>query len=170
MKTVAVSPLSLTGEVGTAVAPGEGRENRRAGWAPPPTRQPVQRFPRGQALPEFAVVGLVLLTLLFGVLVLGMAVYSYSFVSYAAREAARYAIVHGAKSSNPASAATIQNYVVNEASGLDPDKITVSTTWNPNNNPGSVVKVTVSYSFQPFFPLAATPITLSTSSQMVISR
>lgn len=56
--------------------------------------------PRGQALVEFALVLPVLVFLLTGFFDLGRVVLAHDALSHAAREAARYAIVHGGSSEN----------------------------------------------------------------------
>lgn len=126
---------------------------------------------RGQTLVEFAMVASVFLLLLFGIIQMARAVYSYNFVSYAARDATRYAIVHGSKSLSPAASSDVKNFVVNEANGFDTSQFTVTTTWNPDNNPGSSVNVVVTYNFSlsiPFFGNVTLPLT--STSQMVISQ
>ncbi|MEO7117701.1 MAG: TadE family protein [Candidatus Limnocylindrales bacterium] len=50
---------------------------------------------RGQALVEFALVLPILATLLFGLLDVGRVVWAQDSISNAAREGARFAIVHG---------------------------------------------------------------------------
>jgi Flp pilus assembly protein TadG len=130
----------------------------------------MRRWSRGQNMVEFAAVALPMCFIIFGIIVLSMAVYSYSFVSDGAREGVRYAIVHGSASLSPASASDIQTYVQNEAHGLNPSYLNVSTKWTPDNKPGSVVKVQVTYSFQPLFPMSSVAVPLSSSAQMVISR
>jgi Flp pilus assembly protein TadG len=107
--------------------------------------------------------------LIFGIVSLAMTVYTYSFLSNAARDAVRYAIVHGSKSTSPATSDVIQTFVRNEAKGLKASAIGVSTSWSPNNNPGSTVNVQVSYSYQPFYPFNSVTLPLSSSAQMVIS-
>lgn len=139
------------------------RENRRA-------RKPgVARWSRGQTAAEFAMIALPLLMLTFGILVCGMAVYNYNFVCDAARDGVRYAIVHGSDASPAATSTDIQNYVLAEAHGMNKSDFSVSTTWSPNNSPGSVVSVTVTYNFEPLFPMSNAVLPLSSSSQMVIS-
>ena len=56
---------------------------------------------RGQALVEFALVLPVLTLLLAGFWDLGRVVLAHDALNHAAREAARYAIVHGGSSANP---------------------------------------------------------------------
>ena len=130
-----------------------------------------QHLSRGQTMVEFAMVASVFLLLLMGIVQMGRAVYSYNFVSYAARDATRYAIVHGSKSLTPAATSDVQNFVVKEAHGFDTSQFTVTTTWSPNNNPGSFVNVVVKYNFSlsiPFFGKVNLPLT--STSQMVISQ
>ena len=130
----------------------------------------MQRWLRGQTFVEFAAVALPLCIVLFGIIVLSMAVYSYSFVCYGAREGVRYAIVHGSASLSPASASDVQNYVQTKARSLNTSYLNVLTNWKPDNKPGSVVSVQVTYGFRPFFPMSTATVPLSSSAQMVISR
>jgi hypothetical protein len=64
-----------------------------------PRRRPGRT--RGQALLEFALVLPVFLALLFMILDFGRVVWATGSLSSAAREGARYAIVHGGTASNP---------------------------------------------------------------------
>jgi TadE-like protein len=59
------------------------------------------RRTRGQALVEFALVAPIFFLLLFSIIELGRAVYYIQMLNNAAREGARYAIVHGAESLCP---------------------------------------------------------------------
>ena len=56
---------------------------------------------RGQALVEFALVAPLLILVLFSIIEFGRAVYYIQMLDNAAREGARYAIVHGAASGCP---------------------------------------------------------------------
>jgi Flp pilus assembly protein TadG len=128
-------------------------------------------YMRGQAPAEFAMIAVPALMLIFGLMNFSLAVYDYNFVSYAAREATRYAAVRGSSSASPASATDVKNVVIALAHGLDTSKITVSTTWSPNNSPGGAVHVQVSYPFSfaiPFITLAS--VTFSSTSQLVITQ
>src|SRR5216684_7866027 len=89
----------------------------------------------GQTYAEFMMVVLPTLTLMFGIISFGMTIYTYSFLSNAARDAVRYAIVHGSKSTSPASSDDIQTYVRGEAKGVNPSLITVTSCWNPQAPP-----------------------------------
>ncbi len=57
--------------------------------------------PRGQAMVEFALIFPIFILLLVGMFDLGRVVWVNNTLATAAREAARYAIVHGAKSACP---------------------------------------------------------------------
>jgi Flp pilus assembly protein TadG len=124
----------------------------------------------GQSFTEFGLLALPTLILLFGIVTLGIAIYSYSAVCDAAREGVRYAIVHGATSPSPASASDIQTFVLSQVNGLSTGALTIAPSWTPDNKPGSVVKVQVTYNFKPLFPLSGVTLALSSSSQMVISQ
>jgi Flp pilus assembly protein TadG len=114
--------------------------------------------------------------MMYGAMDMGRALYTYTEVSEAARQGTRYAIVRGSSCTSwanacPASASDIQTYLQNVPQGLNANNMTVTTTWTPNNNPGSTVQVKVQYSFQfilPFLPSGT--INMTSTSQMVISR
>ena len=126
---------------------------------------------RGQSYTEFALVALGMLILIFAIMQGASAVSANNFVINAARDAARYAMVHGANSPQPATATDVKNFVLAEAQGINTQAVTVTTTWSPNNNPGNTVKVQVAYSFAPIARIASTvTLSLSSTSQMVISQ
>jgi Flp pilus assembly protein TadG len=131
---------------------------------------------QGAELVEFALVFVALLMFLFAIMGFGHALYAYHFVSNAAREGTRYAMVRGSacKPSGPACPAgqdDISDYIANNAPpGIDKSALTVTTTWTPDKNPGSVVKVQVQYNFRFIFPFLPTSVAMNSSSQMVISQ
>jgi len=131
-----------------------------------------RRSERGAATLEFGMVVVVFFMFVFGVMDFGRALYTYHFVSNAACEATRYAMVRGSASTSPATANDITDYVkAITPMGINPSDITVSTTWSPNDAPGASVKVQVSDNFKfmtPVFMKYQLP--LSGSSQMVISQ
>jgi len=143
---------------------------------------PRPAFSSGQTFAEFMMVVLPTLGLIFGVVSFAMTIYTYSFLSNAARDAVRYAIVHGSKSTSPVSSDDIQTFVRGEAKGINPSSISVTSCWNPqappnqcqsptgNNAPGKVVSVSVAYSYHPFYPFNSVTLPLSSSAQMVISN
>jgi len=125
-------------------------------------------------LAEFMLILPVLLLLTFGIVEGGRLIWAYNTVSHAAREGARYAIVHGseydATTNQTTTAVDIENYVQSRAAGLD--AVQVSTSWVPDNKAGSVVRVNVQYTFDTILPLllpALKSTVLSATSEMVIS-
>src|SRR5579864_2479994 len=88
-----------------------------------------KRSMRGATMVEFAMTATVCLGLLFAVMELSSAVYSYHMVCTAAREGVRYAIVHSPTSANPASTDQIEDYAKGYASGLDRGQLTVTATF-----------------------------------------
>jgi Flp pilus assembly protein TadG len=89
---------------------------------------------------------------LYGILELGHYAYTHLAVMDAAQDGARYAIVRGSASATPATSSTITSYIRGRVPLLDPAQTNVSVTFTPNDSPGSLVKVQVSYPFAPFMP------------------
>jgi Flp pilus assembly protein TadG len=141
---------------------------------------------------EFALSATILIAIVVGICETSSALYSYVYISDAAREGTRYAIVRGSActgfpecSSTPigATSAQVQTYVKGLGyPGISPNNLTVTTTWptigtvctpisSPCNNPGNLVKVVVAYRFPLSIPLVpAGSINMSSTSEMVISQ
>jgi Flp pilus assembly protein TadG len=126
----------------------------------------------GQVVAEFALVLTPCLALFFGIINFALALYCYDFVCYSAQQAVRYATVRGATAASPVSAAQVQSYVDTLVAGvLKTNSMTVTTTWSPNNSPGSVVTVVVSYSYPPLTSLVSSvTIPLTRTAAMVITQ
>jgi Flp pilus assembly protein TadG len=164
------------------------RSQREVAKAKNPASARARRGESGSSLVEQALVLATLLAVMFGIIDFGRALYTYHFVSEAAREATRWASVRGntcvgLTGGCPAGAADVQTFVANVSGmGLDPAKITATTSWpiQPYSssacgvnikNPGCVVQVKVDYAFQfilPFLPSSA--FTMSSTSEMVITQ
>lgn len=140
--------------------------------APAARRGKKRRGERGSALVESALCFLVFMFMVLGTMEFGLMVFSYNQVSYAARDGARYAAVRGASSGHAATAATVSTYVTSNIVGLKSANVTVTTTWSPNNNPGSTVKVNVQYIYSAMaLPnLIGRNVTLASAANMVISQ
>ncbi len=122
----------------------------------------------GSELVELALVGPVLLVLMFGIAEFGRALWLQGTVTHLAREGARYAIVRGSESGRAASAADVDAYVQGQAAGMT--GLVVATTWTPDNDPGSVVQVRVDRAFAPIVPLVGLgAMMLTSTSRMVIA-
>jgi Flp pilus assembly protein TadG len=127
---------------------------------------------------EFALASVILFTLIFGVLAICLALYTYNATAEAARDATRYAMVRGSACNSfsdcKITKTQLQTYVTTLAfPGMNPASLTVTTLAFPNgnNNPGSPVQVTVQYIFPlviPFVP--SRTLTMSSTSQMLISQ
>lgn len=136
------------------------------------------RDEEGSALVEFALSSVVMFMTLFGLMAVCTALYSYLFVSEAAREASRYAIVRGNKctgfSDCKIDSALLNTYVKNLAyPGINKGNLSASASFTPDNSPGSVVSVTVTYNMAlniPFWPKTGRALQLSSTSQMAISQ
>jgi Flp pilus assembly protein TadG len=152
----------------------------------------------GAVLVEFAISVSVVLALLFGVIQMSYALYSYQYVNELARELNRYAIVRGSSCAAMPdcgftdSDTTLQTYARNNFGypGIDPSQITVTSTWyapsttsetNPTwlvcdsgsgcNAPGDMIQVTVEYPFLLSIPFwQATTLKVRSTSAMVISQ
>ena len=112
---------------------------------------------------------LAFLLILFGILDFGRMVWSYTLVSYSAREATRYAMVRGTASGHTASIADIKSVAASSALGLDPKSITTVVTFNPDQSAGSTVKVAVTYNLSAIAPYIPTGVLgLKSTSQRVI--
>ena len=107
-----------------------------------------RRHPRaGSSMIEFALVFMILLTLLLGIFELGRTIWSYNTIAYAARQATRYASVRSSlgDSSSTVTPNPIDTVVYANAPGLDPSLLTITKTWSPDNARGSQVEITISY-------------------------
>ncbi len=136
---------------------------------------------RSQALVETALASIAFIGIIIGLVEVGRAVWNYNMLAHATREGARYAIVHGADSSNPSGPGSdhftppdqdvmISNTVGRFARGLNPDHLTIKAQWpGGTNERGSDVTVSADYQFQTFFSFLGLPtVNLTASSTMTI--
>src|SRR6476661_5015651 len=123
---------------------------------------------RAQALVEFALVAPLFFLLIFAVIDFGRYVYYVQILNNAAREGARYAIVHGNNSldatgptSSDPSGSAVKTVVRQYAVGVigDSSVLVVTPTWNPStlNGRGTEVTVRVSYPFHSVIPVVPIP-------------
>jgi Flp pilus assembly protein TadG len=146
-------------------------------------RSPKRR--RGTTLVEFAVVCPLTLFLLFGIMIGSIGVFRYQQVAALAREASRWASVHGKdyerETGNPAATAEdiYEKVILPRATSMDPSQLNYQVKWDRSNIPvsihpesalvrGNTVTVTVTYRWIPQVYLAG-PIDLtSTSSSLMM--
>lgn len=128
---------------------------------------------RGATLVEFALFFLLFLALSVGLMELGRGIWTFTTLSHAARQGARYAIAKGSFSPIGGDDPTIEEVVKRNAIGLEPSDITVTILYSPSNTRGSVVEVRVQYPFQlvtgPLI-LADSTLQLGSTTRMIIAN
>ena len=143
----------------------------------------------GASAVEFAFVAPIAFFLLFSIIIGGLAVFRYQEVAHLAREASRYASVHGGlyerENVKPAiDEDGIRDFIFTRSYLLDPDHLTSQATWryddkmpqraDPDANPpGSevlvnTVTVTVTYQWFPELFLVG-PFTMTSTSEVSIT-
>lgn len=147
--------------------------------------KPFAHSERGSVLVEFALVSSVALILMFGIMELGRALFTYHLVSNAARLGSRYAIVHGSDCSitlagcAATTPAQIQTYVRNSSPGISSSSLAVTTAWttgaaclgSPFKGSGCTVTVQATYTFTSIVPLLnMASIPMTSTSAMVVSQ
>jgi Flp pilus assembly protein TadG len=147
---------------------------------------------RGQALAEFALVAPIFFLVLFGIIDFGRYIYYVQVLNSAAREGARYAIVHGSNSLNPSgppasgttssdpTGAKVVAIVRSFAVGVigDTSVLTITPQWldqtclNPGTNAReNCAKVQVTYQFHSVIPVVPIPaIQITGESTLVINN
>ncbi|TAK02453.1 MAG: pilus assembly protein [Chloroflexota bacterium] len=154
----------------------------------------------GQALTEFALVIPIFLLVLYGIIEFGRYVYTVQVLNNAAREGARYAIVHGAKSVNPSGPMpgdlvfgvptnpvdpmgdnvkdAVRNIAVGVINTIDFPAQTcpfsapfpTNPCWDTSNQRGEKVTVVVRTTFTLLLPLPMPAITVEGSSTLVVNN
>jgi Flp pilus assembly protein TadG len=152
---------------------------------PSAVRDPSARS-RGQALAEFALVFPIFLLILFSIIDFGRYVYYVQILNNAAREGARYAIVHGSlgipasgspfapgTSNSDPSGANVKAVVRQNAIGVigDTAVLRIDAVWDAHNGRGQKVRVTVEYDFDSIIPIVPIPpIEITGESTLVINN
>ena len=141
---------------------------------------------RGSALVEFALTAFLLLMLVFGVIEMQRMLLVYTTLANSARAGVRYAIVHGSKHigggvdgpSGPGSTTQVETVVKNFASAglLTIGNLNISVCYTTGsgcsgtNDPSSIVKVTVKYTYDPIVSwFTGFRVTLGSTTQGVIT-
>jgi Flp pilus assembly protein TadG len=126
---------------------------------------------RGTALLEAAISTVLLTVLMAGAAEGSQMLYTYISLGNVARQATRYAIVRGSQSGRAVAASDISTYVQAHAQIPNSSSITTTTTWVPNNMPGSLVKVQVECPFAGYLPfMKLNSVTLQSTSEMTIEQ
>ena len=139
------------------------------------------REDRGSSLIEFCLISVILVIVLLGVVEMGRMVLVYTTIANAAREGARYAIVHGKDQTvspsgpgDPCTCPDVQTVVKNFAGAglLNTDSLTITVSYpNGDNKAGSHVSVKVTYPYDPLVNYFGSILnqTLASTSQGVIT-
>ncbi len=107
---------------------------------------------RGSSMVEFSLAFTAFIMLMMGLVEFGRAVWTFSTISHAVAQGARYATVHGSgnpvldNSGNDNTAGAIEAVVKNNAVGLDSSQVTVNTNWaDASRDRGTAFTITASY-------------------------
>lgn len=131
---------------------------------------------RGSTIIEFALVTLLLMVVIFAGIEFDRMVSVYTAVANSARAGVRYAIVHGSDrtgTGDPPSGPGDQSAVIAKvrqfasAGLLDPSALNVDVQYPVDNKPGSLVKVAVTYPYDPFIVLPLT-VNITSATQGII--
>jgi len=131
-------------------------------------RRPTQR---GQSAVELALIFPVLLLVLMGIIEFSRAFFTYCTISNAAREGARYGIIHPTweDSEDHPDPANIKARTERLVAGLEASRLSVSIEFpDGTRNTGDRIRVTVTYRFRMILPIAE--FTLRSSSTMRIEQ
>jgi hypothetical protein len=140
----------------------------------------------GQALAEFALVAPIFFLLLFAIIEGGRFILFYQALNNAARDGARYAIVHGSNSSCPSgpmppgetppscydlAGANVVQRVKDAAFGILGPSVVVTPTWGAlGNGREADVNVTAEYTYGTLVPIPFPAITIRAESSLVINN
>jgi TadE-like protein len=144
----------------------------------------------GSALVEFALASVIILTVLFGIIDMGRALFAYDWVGNAARIGTRYAMVRGTSCAQlpvgcPAhqvntgqGSGDISDYLNSQAIGIDTSKLSVTANCDVGSSvfqplpcaPGQGVIVTVQYNFAFLSPFTPHSWTMTSSSMRTVSQ
>ena len=135
---------------------------RRNGWA----------NADGGAILEVALVAPVLMLLVLGAMQFSIVLFGYCTMSFATRNAVRFASLHSSSSLGPATTASVQASVTQWLwTGTKTAPPTVTVSWPSGNYVGYPVKVTSTQTYNVVLPFTAQKqITMSTVASRLIIR
>jgi Flp pilus assembly protein TadG len=160
-------------------------------WTRAEKRAPKRDHGRGEegaAIVEMAFSMIILLSVMIGLIETCLALYNYHYVSDAAREGSRYAIVHGSTCAISGVSCTknttqIQTYVRGLGyPGVNTSNLTVTTTYSAYpaggtcvaagcNGPGDLATVVAQYTFHLVIPFVnSQTLNMTSTSSMVIAQ
>jgi len=133
----------------------------------------TRRGPGGQTMVEFALGATLFLLLMLAIINMAIVVFDYNSISYAAREATRYAAALGPNSPSPATTSQIQQVAIDAAPGLGLTNSNIAVSWvtDPNLSTRQDALVKISYSKVIAIPFTSTvTLNLTSSSQLLASQ
>jgi Flp pilus assembly protein TadG len=119
----------------------------------PPRRRSGQR---GSAMVEGALILALFILIVYGFVQIAFVLFGYNNLTYASRVAMRYAVIHGSTATYTCTSTDIQNMITPLLWGAPSSGTTVTTTWNPNNSPGSTVSISVTVKYSSVIPFTST--------------
>jgi len=130
----------------------------------------------GQSTAEFFLIIPAFFLILFATMELAQAVFTYNSICEAAREAVRYAIVHGPNSVDPSVSpyTDVQQVAINAVPDLTLTSANITVSWpaDPNlpTKKDAQVKVSYTYSLSGIPLLSTISLSLTATSQMLVSQ
>jgi Flp pilus assembly protein TadG len=123
----------------------------------------------GAAMIEMALVLPIYFLLVYGVIQICFVLFGFCNATYACRVAARYAAVNGTGNTYQCTATDVKNVATPYLWGAPKTGTTITTTWSPDNNPGSKVTVTIVLVYPTAIPFSKmNTISVGASSQAII--
>ena len=104
---------------------------------------------------EYALVLSIFFMTVYGFIQFCLIVFGLNNATYASRVAIRYATLHGSTAIYTCTSTDISNIITPLLWGAPSSGTTITTTWSPDNTPGSTVSVKVAIVYSPklpFFP------------------
>jgi hypothetical protein len=96
--------------------------------------------------------------MVYGFIQFSLILFGFNNATYASRIAVRYAVVHGSTATYTCTSTDISNIITPLLWGAPSGHTTVTTTWSPNNTPGSTVTISIGIQYTPSLPLFASKI------------
>jgi Flp pilus assembly protein TadG len=106
---------------------------------------------------EFALLSVVFFVTFCGIAEVARYVADQQDLMHAVHTTGRYAIVHGANSTSPATTASLQTMVASNLVLISSSAVSTTVTFSPNNSPGGTVTITANYTWTPIVPLVGLP-------------
>lgn len=124
----------------------------------------------GTAAIEMAFTAPLAILLTLGAVETSRALFAQAAITQAAKETARFASVRGTASGAAASEAELETMAL-QLADLPTAATSAAVTWDPDNNPGGVVTVTMQHDFAPLTaPFAGGTFTFNATASMTVTR